>query len=130
MREMGTTASRIIDIGSLFAIVVLCLWLTAFAFYGSVVSILLIVGLVLSFAGSKEPYRKGFISIVLLSALFISSPTEIEVRQGDHAALKVLPITYGFRGHNAQRQEEQDEIAGGCVVTPFSPHWRLLVVVP
>jgi len=125
------SGNRLIEIVSLFTLVAVSLWLTAFAVYGSVISILLILALVLGFAAAKEPYRKGFIYLVVLSALFISNPTEIKLKHGAHMTVKVLPITYGLPGPDSYKREEQDEIVqGGCVLSPFSPRWRVSVVVP
>ena len=128
---MSNSVIRAIEIMSLLALVALCLWLTAFALFGSVISILLILGLMLSFAAAKEPYRKGFICLVLLSALFISNPTEVKLRSGGNMNVKLLPISYGLLGEDLRKQQERDEIVrGGCVVTPFSRQWRLLVELP
>ena len=127
---MGTSANRLIEIVSLFTLVAVSLWLTAFAVYGSVISILLLLALVLGFAAAKEPYRTGFLYLVLLSGLFISNPIEIKLKHADRVTVKLLPITYGLPGPDLRKHAEQDEVvAGGCVVTPFSPHWRVLVVV-
>lgn len=128
---MKGTGHRLVEIASLAILIILCLWLTLFAVFGNYFSIFLILSLILVFAAAKEPYRKGFIANCFIVGLFLLYPFEIRITRGDHVNMKAQPISYGKLAPGRYEQLEREGVVpGGCVVTPFSPQWRLLVIVP
>jgi len=125
------TSHRIVEVASLAILIILCLWLTLFAVFGNYFSILLILSLILVFAAAKEPYRKGFIANCFIVGLFLLYPFEIRIARGGHVNVKAQPISYGLLAPGRHEELEREGVVpGGCVVTPFSPEWRLLVIVP
>jgi hypothetical protein len=129
---MSASSHRVLEIASLVGLVAGMLWLTAFAISGSVISILLILGAMLTFAAAKDRYRKGFVLWVALCALFISNPIDVKLQHGDHLSVRVVLISYGKPTFYTvdDRDHREEGALGGCVVTPFSPRWRLLLLLP
>jgi len=122
---------RAVEMASLAILIFLCLWLTLFAIFGNYVSISLILSLMFVFAAAKEPYRKGFIASCFIVGLFLISPFDINVKRGDHLNIKAQRVSYGLlRPGASEKLEREGLVSGGCVVTPFSPQWILLVIVP
>ena len=128
---MNAPSHRLIKTTSLLALIFFCLWLTQVAILGHHLALVFIPCLITVFAAAKKPYRKGFIAACVLVGLFILSPFEVGVKRGDHLQVKVQPIDYGLKSPEDYRELERQGIAsGGCVVTPYSAQWRLLVIVP
>jgi energy-coupling factor transporter transmembrane protein EcfT len=128
---MNAPSHRIIETTSLLVLILLCLWLTLFAIYGNYLSIVFILGLIIIFAKAKEPYRKGFIATCLLVGVFLLYPFEVRIKRGDQLQIKTQPISYGLMTPEGFKElERKGGVAGGCIVTPYSARWRLLVVIP
>jgi hypothetical protein len=126
---MNPLSQKLIETASLLVLVFLCLSLTLVALDGNYISIVFILCLAVSFARAKEPYRLGFLATVLLVVGFLLYPFYVTVKLGK-PTVKAQPIVYGLLGETDEQLERSGKVAGGCVVTPFSPRWRLLIVLP
>ena len=121
---------RVVQIASLALLVFLSLCLTLFAISGNYSSIALILSLIFVFAAAKTPYRKGFIANCFIVGLFLISPFDIKLARGDHLNIKAQRVSYGLPRLNASEAVRQGVVAGGCVETPLSPQWMVVLTVP
>jgi energy-coupling factor transporter transmembrane protein EcfT len=129
--NLGRLSHRLIEATTWVLLIILTLWLTLFALSGSYISILLILCLIVSFAAAKWPFRKAFLCACIVIVLFFAFPFEVSMKRGDQLRVKLQPITYGLLTNEGYEKEERGEIAaGGCVVSPFSRHWRLSFILP